>query len=94
MRQRCASDGQWLAHVVQGWHACRIFATKGDETMPRRIAGTEKYAGQYVAFRSRDDDTVVAADRALLEVIKKAKAAGVDKPVIARVPDRDSVLIY
>jgi hypothetical protein len=62
--------------------------------MTRQIATTEQYAGQYVAFRSRDDDTVVAAGPDLGDVLAKARQAGVEKPVIARVPERDSVLIY
>lgn len=62
--------------------------------MTRQIASTERYAGQYVAFRSRDDETVVASGPSLAEVMRKAKLAGVEKPVIAHVPDRESVLIY
>jgi hypothetical protein len=70
------------------------FVLGGTIAMARHISSTEHYAGQYVAFRSRDDDTVVAAGPNLAEVMRQAKLAGVERPLVARVPERDSVMIY
>ena len=62
--------------------------------MIRQIASTEKYAGQYVAFRSRDDDTILAAGMDPKEVFDRARKNGAEKSVIAFVPEKDAVLIY
>jgi len=62
--------------------------------MTRHIETTEEYAGQYVAFRSREDDTVIAAGSDPKDVIARAKLLGVPKPVIAHIPQKDSVMVY
>ena len=46
--------------------------------MTRQIKTTEQHAGQYVAFRNRDDDTVVAAGSDPKEVYDRAREQGVD----------------
>jgi hypothetical protein len=53
-----------------------------------------KYAGRYVALRSFSDNTVVASGRTPVSVLKKARAAGVPRPVVIFVPPKDVVQIY
>ena len=62
--------------------------------MPKAFITTEKHAGKYVAFKSRSDDTVISAGDDPKEVFDDAKKNGAEKPVIAFIPDKDSVLIY
>jgi Family of unknown function (DUF5678) len=49
--------------------------------------------GAWVAL-SNDQEAVVAYDAELTEAVKKAKAKGENNPVIVRVPEQDSTLIF
>lgn len=49
--------------------------------------------GAWVAL-SNDQEAVLAYDAELNEVVKKAKAKGENNPVIVRVPEQASTLIF
>lgn len=56
--------------------------------MPIDIAKTvSKYHGQWVAYKS-DRKTVTAHARTAKEALQKAKEAGYEKPILARIPGR------
>jgi len=54
----------------------------------------EKYEGRYVALKSFRDNAVVASGKTPLSALKKARAAGVQNPVVILVPRKDVVQIY
>lgn len=62
--------------------------------MAKAFTTTEAHAGKYVALRGRDDDTVIASGDDPKEVLEKARAQGTKKPIIAYVPEKNSVMIY
>ena len=47
--------------------------------------------GSWVAI-SRNEESVIAYAPTLEQVLEKAKEAGEDRPVVIRVPERDSVV--
>ena len=63
--------------------------------MAEHVLVTEdKYDGQYVALRSFADNEVVAAGDDPVEVMKSARAGGVDDPVLFFVPKHGMTLVY
>lgn len=60
---------------------------------PRGPADEKKYEGKYVAFRSFDDDTVVASGRDPKKVRDADLHAGVKEPVLVYIP-KDKTYIY
>jgi hypothetical protein len=55
------------------------------------LAGVPK--GAWVAL-SQEQDRVVAFDADIEEAMKKAKASGEKNPIILRVPETESVLLF
>lgn len=64
-----------------------------DEIRRRRLtwikSHREEYAGQYVAL---DDDALVGAGRTIREAHQQAKAAGVERPFLARITSERETL--
>jgi hypothetical protein len=53
-----------------------------------------RYCGRYVALKSFDDNTVVGSGKTPLAAIKRARAAGVEDPVLLFVPPKDVPWVY
>jgi hypothetical protein len=62
--------------------------------MEKILLESEKYAGKYVAFRSRDDNTVVGAGDTPEEALRVADEVGCTTPILFYVPEKQSVHIY
>ena len=58
------------------------------------IVRDEKYRGKFVALRSFVDRTVVAADKDPDEAARKAKAKGVETPVMMFLPKKKMTCLY
>ena len=61
---------------------------------PRVLVSQKKYMGKIVALRSFSDNTVVAAGENYSEVLTRARAKGVDSPVMVRVPAKKTICCY
>lgn len=62
--------------------------------MERILAINDEYNGQYVALKSSEDDTVIAASEDPEDALNMAREKGVENPIIFYVPDKDMVHIY
>jgi hypothetical protein len=63
--------------------------------MPTQVlVRDEKYRGQYVALKSFDDNTVVGSGKTPLSALKKARASGVQDPVIVFVPPKGMARVF
>ena len=55
------------------------------------IANKKKYNGKYVAFKSFNENTVVASGKNPVKVIERAKKAGFFESVIAYIPNKNEI---
>jgi hypothetical protein len=62
--------------------------------MEKVLITTEKYNGQYVAFISADDNTIVGAGILPEDALRQAKDKGVSNPYLFYVPAQNMVQIY
>jgi hypothetical protein len=60
---------------------------------PRRLVDDKRYQGKYVAFRSFEDNTVLAYGRDPKKVRDYARNAGATDPVLVFVP-KDKAYVY
>ncbi|NCO38753.1 MAG: hypothetical protein COZ06_12185 [Armatimonadetes bacterium CG_4_10_14_3_um_filter_66_18] len=61
---------------------------------PQVLVTQRKYMGKIVALRSFSDNTVVASGKDYSEVLDRARAKGVESPVMVRVPAKKTVCCY
>ncbi len=61
---------------------------------PRVLVSQKKYMGKIVALRSFSDNTVVASGEDYSDVLTRARAKGVDSPVMVRVPAKKTICCY
>ena len=61
---------------------------------PRVLVSRKKYMGKVVALRSFSDNTVVASGEDYLDVLRRARAKGVDTPLMVRVPAKKTIYCY
>ena len=54
----------------------------------------EKYSGQYVILTASEGGEVAASGRTLTDALKEAAVRGVTDPILAYIPEKDSVFIY
>ena len=60
----------------------------------RTLVSQKKHMGKIIALRSFGDNTVVASGGDYATVLAQARAAGVESPVMVRVPARKMVCCY
>lgn len=53
-----------------------------------------KYAGKYVALKSKNEQNVVSCNVDPKKAFDEARQKGIEKPVILFVPQSDSIYIY
>ena len=54
----------------------------------------DKYSGQYVAFKSKDDNVVIGFGSTPKQALDSAIQNGYKNPILLYVPERNSVHIY
>ena len=60
----------------------------------RVLVSQKKHMGKIVALRSFSDNTVVASGTDYAAVLARARKAGVERPVMVRVPAKKMVCCY
>jgi len=58
------------------------------------LLNDEKYSGQYVAFKNKDEHIVVGSGKTPQAALDEAVSKGYPQPILLFVPERNSVHIY
>ncbi len=62
--------------------------------VPQILVQNDQYNGQYVAFKSSKDLTIVGHGKSPTEALKMAERKGFSHPVLLYVEEKDLVQIY
>ena len=62
--------------------------------MEKVLVNSDKYAGQYIAMVSAEDNTIVCSGILPEEALNEARKQNVQAPILFYVPEKEVVYIY